>query len=118
MVENIGSRIDDRGLRLYQRLVQRTDHTSSALAMMAGWDLASLERDLSRLPCPLHLISGARDTAVPPAHAFHLAARLPMVEATVMPDVGHLSHEEVPRPTAALILRLARQIEATPSSES
>lgn len=108
MVERIGSRLDQRGLRLYQRLVQRSGHTASALAMMARWDLASLERDLPRLPCPLQMVTGARDTAVPPSNALHLAARLPMVTATVMPDVGHLSHEEAPGPTAALVTTLAR----------
>ena len=77
--------------------------------MMARWDLSGLERELSRLPAELLLVAAARDSAVPAAHAHHLAARLARARAQVMPDVGHLSHEEAPGPTAALIVDAARR---------
>ena len=109
LVEGTGSVLDERGLRLYQRLVCRTSHTESALAMMARWDLSTLERELIRFPGELLLVTGARDTAVPSAHAHHLAGRLPGAQAEVMADVGHLSHEEAPERTAALIVAAARR---------
>ncbi len=109
LIEQTGSRVDEEGLRLYQRLVLRSGHTEAAMAMMARWNLVSLESDLDRLPCDLLLIAGARDTAVPPAHALHLAGRLRGARAVVMPDVGHLSHEEAPRRTAEIIIAAATE---------
>ena len=104
LIERIGSRIDERGVQLYQRLVTEPAHTESTLMMMARWDLDTLEDELARLPCDLLLVAGARDVAVPSAHALHLAARLPRANATVVPDVGHLLHEEQPSATTNLIL--------------
>lgn len=109
LVEQTGSRLDQRGLRLYQRLVSNPAHTESALAMMARWSLTDLEHELGRLPCEILLVAGARDAAVPPAHALHLAGRLPRARAVIVPDVGHLSHEEQPEPTATLIVDAARK---------
>ncbi len=107
LVENTGSQLDQRGLRLYQRLVRRSGHVASAMSMMAGWDLWGLEQELAGLPTELLLVTGARDAAVPSAQAHHLAARLSQARVQVMPDVGHLSHEERPAETAHLIVEAA-----------
>ena len=109
LVERTGSSLDPQGLRLYQKLVRHRGHTEAAMAMMAGWDLRSLESDLAQLPCELLLIAGGRDSAVPPTQALHLAAKVDRVRTRIMPDVGHLSHEERPSETAAIILDAARQ---------
>ncbi|MBE7220326.1 MAG: alpha/beta fold hydrolase, partial [Caulobacteraceae bacterium] len=56
MLAGMGSRIDRRGIGLYARLMRDPAHVRGALAMMAGWDLAGLERDLPRLATPLTLV--------------------------------------------------------------
>lgn len=115
LVEGTGSRLDARGLDLYHRLVRCPGHNAAALQMMAGWDLSALDSQLDRLECPLLLVAGARDTAVAPAHALALAGRHSRLTVRVMPDVGHLSHEERPAETVAVLLEEARRLGSLPS---
>jgi magnesium chelatase accessory protein len=56
-----GSRIDARGVALYERLFRAPSHVSGALGMMASWDLLPLERDMPRLGVPLLLLHGEAD---------------------------------------------------------
>ncbi|MEM7675364.1 MAG: alpha/beta fold hydrolase BchO [Myxococcota bacterium] len=110
LIEATGSRLDERGLRCYQRLIQSPGHVAAAIGMMAGWKLRGFEDELRRLPVDLLLVSGARDTAVPAAHGLHLAARIPRAKSLVLPDVGHLAHEEQPAVVEAVILAAARDV--------
>ncbi|DBA73057.1 TPA: hypothetical protein ACH3X2_009998 [Trebouxia sp. C0005] len=76
-----------------------------------GWDLALLEmsrlkRNLSndavRQFCsdcnglPALVVTGAKDRIVTPARAHALAAELHTCDVAVLPECGHLSHEESP----------------------
>ncbi len=97
LVDACGSRLDDEGVALYARLLRRPAHIAGVLAMTAHWDLEQLARDLPRLDRPLHLLSGARDAAVPPAQARRLALRHPGVTLQVLEGLGHLAHEEAPQ---------------------
>lgn len=104
LIEGTGSHLDDTGLRLYQRLASDRGHVDGTLAMMSQWQLDGL---LSRLPgidCPVTLITGARDTAVPPETSRDAAARLPRAEHVTLEDLGHLAHEEDPGAVARVIL--------------
>lgn len=107
-VEGTGSRLDARGVDLYQRLARCPAHISGTLGMMAEWDLETLARDLAGLSVPLQLIVGARDRAVPPKNAYRIAQIAPRATVAVMRGVGHLSHEEAPVETARLILDRVR----------
>ncbi len=50
----------------------------------------------SRIPVPVHLIAAAKDDITPVADQHVLADLFPQATLTVLPDVGHLIHYEVP----------------------
>jgi magnesium chelatase accessory protein len=108
LIAQTGSTPDSLDLAHYRALSASPDHIRGVLAMMANWDLAGLERDILDLDRPLHLIACARDRAVPAAQARYLAARLSCAHLHMVPDLGHLGHEEAPALFARLILDIAR----------
>ncbi|TNF56789.1 MAG: alpha/beta fold hydrolase [Gammaproteobacteria bacterium] len=107
LVESTGSSLDARGIELYRRLVSCPGHVGAALNMMANWDLAPLQRDLSHLKTPLYLVVGDRDWTVPPTDAQRVRQLVPQAQVITLPRLGHLAHEERPREVADLIGRLA-----------
>jgi magnesium chelatase accessory protein len=107
LLAGTGSALDPRGIDLYARVVRLPHHAAAALRMMANWDLAPLVRDLPRLSPRLLLIAAAGDRAIPPADSARLRDMIPRATLTTMPGLGHLSHEEDPAATAALIRAFA-----------
>lgn len=103
LVDSTGSRLDDRGLALYGRLVSDSRHVAAVLAMMARWDLAPLLGDLPRLRPALHLVVSEGDLTVPPATSQAAASRVPGAVWHRLPRLGHLAHEEDPQGMAALL---------------
>ena len=103
LIEQTGSRIDERGLRCYQRLFANPDHVYGALGMMAGWDLATLQRDMPRLACRLTLVTAADDGTVPARDAPAHVRRVRDGRHIALSKGGHLLHEERPREIAALL---------------
>jgi magnesium chelatase accessory protein len=108
LLRDTGSRLDPESVELYRRLARRPGHVQGALAMMAGWDLAALARDLPGLAVPLRLLVGRNDRTVPPATARRVKALLPAAELVYLPGLGHLAHEERPEVVAASILERVR----------
>jgi magnesium chelatase accessory protein len=106
LLDGTGSRLDARGVALYERLMRDPAHIDGALSMMAHWDLHALERDLPRLRPPIDFIVAENDRTVPPAGARKLAAQLPGAQLQCVPDLGHLAHEEAPALFARLIADL------------
>jgi magnesium chelatase accessory protein len=98
-----GSRIDARGVELYARLFATPGHCAGALGMMAGWDLAALERDLPKLANPLTLVASSLDLSVPPSVAERAAQLAPRARLVPWRGTGHLAHEESPARAAELI---------------
>ncbi len=107
LIRNTGSRIDATGLEFYRRLVSNPSHVSSALGMMANWDLASLARDLPRLKTRLVVMTGANDLMVPPAQQRRVRRLLPDAELITLPGLGHLAHEERPSQVAQILAQLS-----------
>lgn len=103
LLAGTGSPIDDTGVALYQRLLGNPGHVASVLAMMANWDLPSLQQDLPLLQCPLLLVAADGDRAVPPRQAARVAALVPGARQQLLQGLGHLSHEEEPHRVAALL---------------
>jgi len=103
LLADTGSKVDREGLRLYHTLLRRSGHVSGALAMMAGWDLRQLQRDLSGLDVPLTLVAGMRDRTVNPADAGRAARATSRGRVVRMADLGHLAHEEDPAAAAAIV---------------
>jgi magnesium chelatase accessory protein len=104
-----GSRIDPRGIDLYERLLKTSGHCGGALALMANWDLEPLQKAMPVLQLPVLLLHGERDSTIPPATSRTVAARLPAAATHFLPGLGHLAHEEAPADHAALILDFARR---------
>ena len=110
LLANTGSRVDDEAVRLYGQLVSNPHHAASALGMMARWDLRPLQAELPRVAVPLLLVAGTGDRAIPPAQAERVRALVPGAVLERQPGLGHLSHEEDPAATAALIFRFAESL--------
>lgn len=106
LIEGTGSRIDARGLDFYARMLAMPRHVSGALSMMAHWNLEPMLARLEELPCPLHLITGTGDQAVPPDEARQLAQQHARIHFHEMPGMGHLMHEEKPEKFAQMIVEL------------
>ena len=112
LLEATGSRIDPAGAALYAGLVSNPRHAAAALGMMAHWDLRPLLQDLPQLTPPLLLVAGAGDRTIPPAQSERVRDLVPGARLVLMPNLGHLAHEEQPTETAALILEHARATRA------
>lgn len=107
LVANTGSKLDARGLDSYSRLVRTPEHVAGALRMMANWDVAPVERDLSRLKSRTLFVAGADDRTVPASESRQAHARLPGSELQVLAGLGHLAHEEAPDVVARAITAFA-----------
>jgi magnesium chelatase accessory protein len=114
LLRNTGSRIDERGLELYERLFQRPSHVAGALSMMANWDLEAFERDLPRLKTPTLLVVGGSDQAILPDVSFQVRDRLADADVVVLRGLGHLAHEEDPNRVAELVRDRARALGIIP----
>jgi magnesium chelatase accessory protein len=113
LLRGTGSEIGDDGRRGYALLVANAGHVAGALGMMAHWDLRPLERELPRLPCPLLMIVGARDTTVPPEQALGVQRRVPGSTVETLAGLGHLAHEERPDQVTDCIAAFAARIGIT-----
>ncbi|WP_156447561.1 alpha/beta fold hydrolase, partial [Blastomonas sp. CCH1-A6] len=105
--KSTGSRIDDLGIDLYHRLFRTSDHCAGAIGMMANWDLETLSASLPGLTGRTLLIHGGRDAMVPTDSVERAAKLIPGAELSVIPDLGHLAHEEAPDRIAEIILAFA-----------
>ncbi|GEO82345.1 alpha/beta fold hydrolase BchO [Pararhodospirillum oryzae] len=114
VIRNTGSSLDREGMALYARLFQSPNHVGGALGMMAGWDLTTLNRDLPRLRVPLLLVGAERDRAVAPSQAERVTTLVPGARSLILPNLGHLAHEENPQAVCDLILAEARRVHVLP----
>ena len=103
LVRSTGSVLDPTGMKLYAQLVRNPGHVSAALAMMAHWDLAPLERELPLLKIPVWLVAAENDLTVPPSQAIKVARLLTRPTTVLWPMLGHLAHEESPAQCAKLV---------------
>ncbi len=109
LIRQTGSTLDGAALEHYRTLVGSPEHINGAIQMMANWDLASLERELKSLPVPLHLIACRNDRAVAYTEATRIKVQLPHARLQVVPDLGHLGHEENPSLFADMIREVAAE---------
>lgn len=110
VIAGTGSSIDEAGLEEYRAVLRKPAHVASTFAMMANWDLRSLQRDLGALQVPLHLLVASNDKAVPPRQARRVADECPGACITLLPGLGHLAHEEDPHWVAQLIVEEAKKL--------
>lgn len=110
--KSTGSHIDPRGVDLYHRLFRTSDHCAGAIGMMANWDLETFAADLPRLERRVLLVHGGRDSAIPRDSVERAAALIPGAMLSVLPDLGHLAHEEDPERLATMIVDFAAHPQA------
>ena len=94
LIEGTGSKLTPEGLELYFRLASDRTHVDATLSMMAQWQLDGLLARLHQIETPVHLITGSADKAVPPQVSTDAVGRLPEAQLSVLPQLGHLAHEE------------------------
>lgn len=94
LVRSTGSQIEAEGVRCYAMLLGNALHCRGALEMMAGWDLAGLQRDLPKVAARVRLIHGAKDAAVPVNSVEQAVKLMPQATLEVLAGLGHLAHEE------------------------
>jgi magnesium chelatase accessory protein len=107
MLRSTGSSLDAEGVEMYSRLARTSGHTSSALRMMASWDLRRLERELPRLQTPLILVAASNDRTIPASDAVRVHRLVPAARLVPLPHLGHLAHEERPDLVAEIIFEAA-----------
>lgn len=105
LLRGTGSLVPPRQAALYGRLMSCRAHDAAALAMMAGWDLDPLARELPRLAPSLVLVVGGNDTTIPPEQAFKVRDLAPAARVVYLRGLGHLMHEEQPERIANVILQ-------------
>jgi magnesium chelatase accessory protein len=110
LIAGTGSKLDEPGMAQYARLMADPQHVGNVLDMMANWNLEDLARDLPGLPTKLILVVAEGDKAVPVKVARKIHALVPGSRMIMQPSLGHLSHEEDPEGTAALIRDVAADV--------
>lgn len=114
VLRGTGSNLPADDVAFYHRLFAARGHVAGAVQMMAGWDLAPLQRDLPRLRSRLVLLAGSDDRAIPPDQAFVTRERVPGSEVRYLRGVGHLAHEENAPLVAGHILDIVEAVRHRP----
>jgi len=82
----------------------RAENWDKALwEMAAATEYPDLTAQLGKLQVPVLIITGDDDHIVPLADSVRLANAIPGAELVVIPDAGHVAHEEAPQATIAAI---------------
>jgi magnesium chelatase accessory protein len=98
-----GSIIDPVGMACYSTLLRSPAHAKGALAMMANWDLPTLKSRMGQIRNRVLLVHSDKDAAIPLDWTREASGWLTNAQLEVMPDLGHLAHEEAPEHVAELI---------------
>lgn len=109
LIENTGSKIDERGLALYKRLFRQPGHVLGALGMMANWNLKPLQDALGDIDAPVVLVAAENDKAIAPSTSMRARDKLPNAKVVYLRGLGHLAHEEAPGQIAEIIEDTARE---------
>ncbi|WP_112320753.1 alpha/beta fold hydrolase BchO [Oceanibium sediminis] len=96
LIDSTGSRIDAEGMRCYLTLMRRASHIEGTLRMMSAWNLGPLLEALPDIAMPCRMMTGARDSTVPPATTRRAIESLPAATLESVAGLGHLMHEEDP----------------------
>lgn len=114
MITDTGSVPDPAGITYYGRLTRNPGHVAAAVRMMANWRLPPLARELPNLKPRLVLVCGGNDKTIAPKDAGRVHAMVPGSTVITLPGLGHLAHEENPHETAAILVRIGREVGVLP----
>ena len=104
LLASTGSKIEPAGRAQYLALVQDSGHIEGTLSMMAQWQLQGLVARLPAMTAQVLLIATKGDRAVPPRISQSAAAKIRDAEVVVLPQYGHLVHEEAADAVAEVLL--------------
>ena len=96
MLADTGSSVDPTMSRCYDVLLGNPDHIAGTIRMMAGWDLPPLVAALPGLDMPVWLAAAEGDRTIPPERSTSVANQLRHGRTVLVPELGHLAHEEAP----------------------
>ncbi len=104
LLKSTGSTLNEQSAAIYARLVRNPGHATGALGMMAHWDLVPLARELPQLKVPLHLVAASNDGTISPRQSEQVHRLVAGSRFTLLPDLGHLAHEEKPELLAQIVI--------------
>lgn len=78
------------------RPLRREEVALAQVRFMRGLDWSTTQQDLTSVRAPALVIWGAQDAYLDPAIGRDLAAALPEARFVLLPDAGHVPHEERP----------------------
>jgi len=110
LMESTGSEISSDSLGFYRRALGSSAHIAGALELMANWDLEPVANEISVLEVPMLQIIGAKDGTIEPMASVRTEELLANGSRTVVPDTGHLVHEEQPENVAKIITEFAKEL--------
>lgn len=104
LLASTGSKIEPAGRAQYLALVQDAGHIEGTLGMMAQWQLQGLVARMPTITAPVLLIASKGDRAVPARISQDAGAKMCNADVVVLPQYGHLVHEEAADAVAAILL--------------
>ena len=90
----------------YDTMLSDPDHIAGTLRMMAGWDLPPLLNRLNELQHPVLLVACEGDRTIPPSRSTSAKQYFTHCRTLVIPELGHLGHEESPETLVDLLQTL------------
>lgn len=95
------------------RRLTRLDRTATRNAVFGVADRIPVDDEITSITVPTLVVVGADDTPTPPAHAEHIATRIPHAQLQIIPDCGHSSTLEQPAAITGLLERFLTAVEYT-----
>lgn len=107
------SRITQEIMDGYTKPLRADDWDQGLLESTLAAQAPDIEDRLASLSAPVLVITGDDDRVVAPEQSARLAQDLPGAKLVVIPQCGHLPHEECPAPFFEAVLEFLRSLPAT-----
>jgi pimeloyl-ACP methyl ester carboxylesterase len=104
------TKISEKVLEGYQKPLRAENWDRALWELTAASQTADLAPRLSEIEMPVLVITGDDDRIVPTEQSIRLADELPNAELLVVPNCGHLAHEECPKDIIPAIRAFSERI--------
>ncbi len=105
------SRIPEETLALYRKPLQVENWDRALWELTVASQESDLAEQLGEFTLPVLVVTGDTDRIVPPEQSIRLAGELPQAQLVVIPQAGHVPHEEQP---AAFLEAVAAFVNSLP----
>ena len=96
LMDSTGSKLTQKQIHYYERALASSKHVRGTLAMMASWQLETMQRKLQALNVPTCLLIGGADGTIDPNASVETEKSMPNCSRQLLNGFGHLVHEEAP----------------------